>query len=66
MDSLRKKQKLQNKLRFVLYSDTEIASKHEASKNKNTTNSENRANSAFQKFLAQAGKTDLEYWFYDE
>ena len=66
MDPPQKKQKVTNSSHFIVYSDSEIASKHEASKNRNTTNSENHANSAFQKFLSQAGKDDLQYWFYDE
>ena len=40
------------KQRFVLYSEEELQNKHEASRNYNTTKSEEQANSAFQKFLA--------------
>ena len=54
------------KQRFILYSEEELKNKHEASRNYNTTKSEDRANAAFQKFLQQAGKKDLEYWFYEE
>ena len=55
-----------NNARFVLYSDKEIEDKIQANKNRNTTKSEQCANSAFQKFLSQYGKDNLEYWFYDE
>ena len=65
MEQPRKKQKTHNS-RFVLLSEEELKSKHEASKNKNMVNSEKRANSAFQKFLQQAGKQDLRYWLYTE
>ena len=65
MEPQRKKQKVNNS-QFVLLSEEELRSKHEASKNRNTTNCEKRANSAFQKFLAQAGKEDLRYWLYEE
>ena len=52
--------------RFVLYSEDELKSKHDASINKNTKHSEERANTSFRKFLAQVGKTDLDYWLYEE
>ena len=55
-----------NNARFVLYSDKEVEDKIQANKNRNTTKSEECANSAFQKFLSQYGKDNLEYWFYDE
>ena len=66
MHPVKKKQKLQNKQCFVLYSEEELARKHAQSRNKNTTKSEDRANKAFQKFLLQIGKADLEYWLYDK
>ena len=52
--------------RFIVYSEEELKSKHEASVNKNTKHSEDRAHSAFTKFLSQTGKTDLDYWLYEE
>ena len=61
-----KKKLKQNKSRFIVYSETEIKSKHDAARNVNTSRSEDRANSAFQKFLTQVGKEDLRYWLYDE
>ena len=66
MEPPKKKVKKSDKQRFVLYSDKEIKDKQEANKNKNTTKTEDRANNAFQKFLKQIGKTDLDYWNYDE
>ena len=66
MEPVRKKKKTNNNTRFILYSDKEIEEKRKSNKNRNTTKSEERANSAFQKFLSQCGKTDLEYWLYDE
>ena len=60
MDTPNKKQ------RFVLYLEDQLKNKHEASRNYNTTKSEDRANAAFQNFLQQAGKTDMEYWLYEE
>ena len=65
MEPVKKKLKTKSD-RFVLYSEQELKSKHDASINKNTKHSEDRANSAFQKFLTQAGKTDLNYWLYEE
>ena len=59
-------QPAQKKQRFVLYSEEELQNKHEASRNYNTTKCEDRANAAFQKFLQQGGKTDMEYWLYKE
>ena len=46
---------------FVIYSETELKSKHDASVNINTSRSEDHAKSAFTKFLKQAGKDNLEY-----
>ena len=66
MEPPHKKVKPNEKPHFVLYSDEELQRKHDASKNINTTRSEERANSVFQKFLQQAGKKDLNYWYYDE
>ena len=69
LDAMEPKQKKQKKVHnscFVLYSEEELKEKHDLSKNKNTIKSEARANSAFQKFLVQAGKEDLQYWFYEE
>ena len=45
-----------NKSRFIIYSENEIALKNDAAKNINTSRSEDGANSAFQKFLMQAGR----------
>ena len=61
-----KKSKKDTKSRFVLYSDEDINAKHESNKNKNTTKTEERANKAFQRFLQEMGKSNLEYWYYDE
>ena len=55
-----------NNSRFVLYSDEQLKIKHDASINKNTKHSEDRANNAFVKFLSQIGKSDLNYWLYEE
>ena len=61
-----KKKLNQNKSRFIVYSESEIAGKHDAARNINTSRSEGRANSAFQKFLTQIGKDDVRYWLYEE
>ena len=66
METPKKKQKTDKSSRFVLYSEEELQNKHEASRNRNTCRSEDRANSAFQKCLTQAGKSNLEYWYYEE
>ena len=66
MDPPKKKFKKTNKPCFVMYTDEEIQQKQDANKNKNTTKAEERANNAFQKFLQQTGKANLEYWNYDE
>ena len=54
------------KPKFVVYTDEEIRAKQEAGKNKNTTKTEERADRAFRKFLAECGETNLDYWSYDE
>ena len=66
MEPQTKKQKVDIKPRFVLYTEKEINDKQVAQKNRNTTKCEERANTAFQKFLREYGKTNLEYWYYDE
>ena len=49
-----------------MYTESELVNKHQAAKNINTTRSDDRANSAFQKFLGELGKEDLRYWLYEE
>ena len=66
MEPLNKKSKSVNKQCFVLYSDEELKRKHDASRNINTSRSKDCANTAFRKFLQQVGKSDLDYWFYEE
>ena len=65
MEPAKKKLK-QSKSRFIIYSEEEIKQKNDAAKNINTSQSEERANNAFQKFLRECGRDDVKYWLYDE
>ena len=55
-----------DRTKFVVYTDEEIAAKHAAGKNKNTTKTEERADRAFRRFLTECGEEHTEYWNYTE
>ena len=50
----------------VVYDDEQISVKKKKTDNQNTLKSEERANCAFQRFLAQCDVEDTNYWFYTE
>ena len=65
MEHPKKKLKLSSN-KAVIYSDDQIKEKQKAGKNINTTKTEEWADRAFRKFLAQCGETNLDYWYYEE
>ena len=65
METPKKKLKL-TKSRSVIYSEEQIKQKQVAGKNANTTKTEERADRAFKKFLAECGENKLDYLYYKE
>ena len=65
MDHAKKKQKITSN-KAVVFTDDQMKEKHKASKNINTTKTEEQADRAFKKFLTQCGESNLDYWYYKE